>query len=57
MILTPDSEPIPRSIAKEIVSRPTKFIMDADFKKEIASSLSTNCLPYCSFKRHGCWSA
>ena len=42
IILTPDSEPIPRSIANDIVSLPTKLIMDADFNKDIASSLSTN---------------
>ena len=45
IILTPASEPIPRSIAKEIVSLPTRFMIDADCNKDTASSLSTNSLP------------
>ena len=45
IILTPDSEPTPISIAKEIVSLPTKFIIDADFNREVASSLSIIFLP------------
>ncbi len=34
--LTPDSEPIPRPVAKEIVSLPTKFKIDADLSRDTA---------------------
>jgi len=34
IILIPDSEPIPRPVAKDMVSLPTRFRIDADFNKD-----------------------